>query len=93
MFLASSTRYALRSLIELAENYENGYLTLDTIRKGQNISEKYLENIFRGFKKNNLVIGKRNIGGGYMLSKNPGQITVSNVLIVGDGNLNIMPCR
>ena len=47
MKISTKGRYALRLMIDLAENKEKGYITLGDIAERQNISKKYLEQIVR----------------------------------------------
>ena len=47
MLISTKGRYALRVMIDLAENYGNGFVPMKEVAKRQNISLKYLERIFR----------------------------------------------
>ena len=45
MKLSTRTRYAMRAVLELAENYGKGPLQTRVIAQNQDISTKYLEQI------------------------------------------------
>ena len=42
MKISTKGRYALRMLLDLAENQDEGYIALKDIAERQNISKKYL---------------------------------------------------
>ena len=67
MFVSTRGRYALRVMIDLAENQGDGYLPLKEIAQRQEISEKYLESIIRILVKAKVVESLRGKGGGYRL--------------------------
>ena len=50
--------------------------SLKNIASKQNISEQYLEQIFSSLKKSGLVQSVRGAQGGYLLSKEPKDITL-----------------
>ena len=47
MKISTKGRYALRMLLDLAEQREQGFVALKEIAQRQNISKKYLEQIIR----------------------------------------------
>ena len=56
-----------------------------TISKRQNISERYLEQIFSALRKSGIIIGRKGAQGGYTLAKDPKEITISEILRVLEG--------
>lgn len=61
MMISSKGRYALRVMLDLAEQGSNQYISLKDIAERQDISRKYLESIMTELSKNELVesaIGK-----------------------------------
>ena len=64
MLISTKGRYALRIMIDLAENSGDGYVPLKEMAARQNISEKYLESILKVLVQNNLLAGLRGKGGG-----------------------------
>ena len=82
MKLSTKGRYGLKAMFELSINQNAGPIPLKYIAKRQNISEQYLEQIFSALKKSGLVKSVRGAQGGYLLAKDPSDITVGNILTV-----------
>jgi len=59
---------------------ENKPVNIKSIAERQDISNKYLEQIFRELKKAKLVKSKRGAYGGYILAKPAKEINVKEVL-------------
>ena len=51
MMISTKGRYALRVMVDIAENQRDGYIPLKEIAYRQDISEKYLEAIVKGLVK------------------------------------------
>ena len=74
--ISTRGRYALRILIDLAENQKDGYITLREAAERQEISERYLESIVKDLVREKYIEGLRGKGGGYRLAKSPDRINV-----------------
>ena len=92
MMISTKGRYALRILIDIAENQKDGYVPLKDSADRQEISEKYLESIVNTLVKSGFVEGLRGKGGGYRLSRMPEQIVVYDVLREMEGTLVPVAC-
>ena len=68
MKISTKSRYGIIALIDLVINSEYGSVTLKAISERQNISERYLEQIFSLLRKSGLIIGKKGAQGGYTLT-------------------------
>lgn len=79
-------------MIELANRYEEGYISLKEISEKQNISKKYLEQIIPLLNKDNLLTTNRGHMGGYRLSKAPEEITVMEIIESAEGSLKPVSC-
>lgn len=90
--ISTRGRYALRVLIDIAENSNGNYITLNDIASRQNISEKYLESILVLLTRGNLLNGLRGKGGGYKLTKAPEEYTMKSVLVLTEGTLAPVAC-
>ncbi len=90
--VSTKGRYALRVLIDLAENENGGYIPLKDIAARQEISLKYLEGIMSVLSKNSLVDGLHGKGGGYKLSKAPEEYSVGEVLRITENTLAPVSC-
>ncbi|MBS5144285.1 MAG: Rrf2 family transcriptional regulator [Butyricicoccus pullicaecorum] len=92
MMVSTKGRYALRVMIDLAQNQTDGYLPLKEIAARQNISEKYLESILKILVQNNILIGMRGKGGGYRLTRPAEEYTVGKILLLTEETLAPVAC-
>ena len=92
MKISTKGRYALRMMIDLAEHQGDGFIALKDIAQRQNISKKYLEQIVTQLSRAGLVRSVRGAGGGYLLTREPEEYTVGEILRVLEGNLAPVSC-
>lgn len=92
MLISTRGRYALRVLIDIAENSEGNYIPMKEVAARQGISLKYLEQILPILTKNKVIEAAHGKGGGYKLSKAPNNITVAEVLRLTEGDLSPVAC-
>ncbi len=85
-------RYAIRVLIDLAENDAGNYIPLKDIAARQSISKKYLEIIVKDMVAGGLLIGASGKGGGYKLSRKPEEYPVGEILELMEGTLSSVAC-
>ncbi len=90
--ISTRGRYALRVMLDLAENATDKYIRLDEIALRQGISEKYLEGIMSALARGGLVRGVRGKGGGYKLNRSPTEYTVGEILRLTEGSLSSVAC-
>ncbi|CAK7053675.1 Rrf2 family transcriptional regulator [Tissierella sp.] len=92
MKLSTRGRYGLKAMFQLALYHGDGPISLKQIADEQNLSENYLEQLFSILKKEGLLNSVRGAQGGYMLSKEPNEITVGNILRAFEGNMAPSEC-
>lgn len=92
MMISTKGRYALRVMIDIAENQHDGYLPLREIAARQEISEKYLEAIVKSLVKAQYLTGLRGKAGGYRLTRLPQEYTVGSILRLTEGSLAPVAC-
>ena len=92
MMVSTRGRYALRVIIDLAENAENGYVPMREVAERQGLSLKYLERILPLLVSECLVEGVHGKGGGYRLSKDPSNILVGEVIRITEGDIAPVAC-
>lgn len=92
MKVSTKGRYGLRLMLDLAQHYQNGMISLKEIARRQEISEKYLEQIIILLHKSGLIKSMRGSQGGYALAKAPEEITVGSVLNALEGPLIPVDC-
>lgn len=85
MKISTKGRYGLRALIDLVINSENESVTLKAISERQEISERYLEQIFSLLRKASIIIGRKGAQGGYTLAKSTQEITIGEILRALEG--------
>lgn len=92
-FVSQKTQYALRAVFELARRQESGRaVKISEIAAAQDIPHKFLENILGQLKQTGLLQSRRGKTGGYILSKNPDDVTVGDVLRTIQGPLDVVNC-
>ena len=82
----------MRLMVELARRYGEGSVSLHAVAEGQQLPEAYLEQLVAVLRKAGLVTGKRGAGGGYTLSRDPGEITVGDVVRALEGPIEPQVC-
>ena len=92
MLISSKGRYALRVMLDLAENSKDGFIPLKDITERQNISKKYLESIMGVLSKAGFVEAMHGKGGGYKLSKKAKEYKVGDILRLTEGTLAPVMC-
>lgn len=92
MKLSTRTRYAVRAIIELAQNGNNKPLQLKIIAQRQDISVKYLEQLMAILRSGGFVRSIRGSKGGYVLAKAPNQIKLNEVLHRLEGTVTTVEC-
>lgn len=90
--ISTRGRYALRVMIDLAENDNGSFIPLKDIAARQEISKKYLEIIVKDMVNANLIIGASGKGGGYKLCRKPNKYSVGEILEVMEGTLSPVAC-
>ncbi len=92
MMISTRGRYALRVMIDLAEQKTDSYVPLKEIAARQEISEKYLESILKLLVKGKVLTGLRGKGGGYRLNKAPEEYTITSILELTEETLAPVSC-
>ena len=90
--IAQKTRYALRSLLFLAEETDGMPVQLARIAETQRVPPKYLELIMLDLKKAGLVKSSRGPKGGYRLSRPAAEISFGEVVRSCEGPIALVPC-
>lgn len=83
-----STRgdYASRALLSLALHLDDGGPTaVRDIAERTGLPQPYLEQILLALKGAGLVRSKRGVGGGYVLARQPNEITLADIIAAVDG--------
>lgn len=92
MILSTKGRYGLKAVFELSLNYGEGPVSLKKISEKYNISVNYLEQLFAKLKKKGYIETVRGPHGGYLLAKEPKEITVGMILRTLEGDITASEC-
>ena len=93
MKLTSKGRYAVMALVDLARFNNINPVSLRDISLRQGISLDYLEQIFSKLRKNQIVKSIRGTQGGYVLSKKPHEIKLTNIFHAVDERVKTVQCK
>ena len=92
MKISTKGRYGLRAMINLARFSDNEPVSISSIAAKEDISERYLEQLFGMLKKAGLIKSIRGASGGYVLAKPVEDISVGDVLRALEGSLEPVKC-
>ncbi len=92
MKISTRGRYALRAMVDLAEQDSDDYIPLGSIAARQEISPKYIESIMSDLSKAGLVDGKHGKGGGYKLNRPSEEYNVGEILKIAEGDIYPVEC-
>ena len=90
--ISTKGRYAIRVMIDLAENKDKGLIPLKDISERQDISKKYLEIIVKSLVTANMVDSTSGKGGGYKLNRDPENYTIGEIIETAEGPLAPVAC-
>ena len=92
MRLTTKGRFAVTAMIDLALHNGNEPVTLAEISGRQRISLSYLEQLFGKLRRHQLVDSVRGPGGGYVLAKDIGQVSVADIIQAVDEPIDATQC-
>ncbi len=92
MKLSTKSRYGLRALFDIAYNSGNLPAQIQDISRRQDISPRYLEQIFQGLKRVGILKSKRGPQGGYYLTRSPEEITLRDIIQATEGGMVLVDC-
>ncbi|ORT99893.1 Iron-sulfur cluster regulator IscR [Anaerovibrio sp. JC8] len=90
--ISTKGRYAVRFMIDLAQQPDDKPVTLDDVAQRQEISKKYMERVVKMLVSAGLVKGTSGKGGGYRLLKKPEEYNVMEILQITEGRLTSVAC-
>jgi len=92
MKFSTKAEYGLRATVVLAKSYP--YLrSITEISIEENISAKYLEQLFIKLKKSNIIVSQKGKSGGYTLARDPQKITVGEIVETLEGKIEPTKCN
>ena len=92
MMISSKGRYALHVMVDLAQQTNEGLVSLKAVAERQGLSLKYLENIVSVLTHAGLLNGQRGKVGGYRLTRRPEEYPVGEIISLTEGGLEPVAC-
>ena len=90
--ISQKAKYALRALVAIAKAESGKTLVIADIASDQNIPKKFLEQILLDLKRHGILASRRGKDGGYLMQKQPSEVTFGEILRIVDGPIAPLPC-
>ena len=92
MVITRATEYAVRTVIYLAQQPKNDIVLKKDICRTQEVTPAFLTKILQPLIKVGIVSSQRGVGGGFLLAKDPSEITMLDILQAEEGELKLNHC-
>jgi Rrf2 family protein len=92
MKLSTRSRYGVRMMVALAADHGNKPMFLKDIAASEDISEKYLSLIVIPLKTAGLIRSIRGARGGYVLAREPNNISLRDIVEAVEGETCLVNC-
>jgi Rrf2 family cysteine metabolism transcriptional repressor len=92
MKLSTKGKYGVRAVFEIARHYGKGPISIKEIAERQGISFSYLEQILHKLGKAGLIDSVRGPAGGYLLARQPSELTIGDIVRVLEGPIALSHC-
>ena len=93
MKLTAAAELAVRGMLVLARNHGNGPTTLAQVCSARDLPREYLTKIFASLSRSGIILPIRGKGGGYVLARDPGQITLLEIIEAVEGPICLNFCQ
>jgi len=90
--LTQKSKYGLKAVLYLAGEWGRGPIPIAEVAERERLPKKFLEAILLDLKRHGLLHSKKGKGGGYMLGREPSEITIGQIIRALDGPLALIPC-
>ena len=92
MSFSARSRYGTRALMELALQGDAGPVSLETLARNQDMPLRYLSKIAQDLKRAGLVRSVRGARGGYVMTRDPADIEIMDIVRAMDGSVALVDC-
>ncbi len=92
MKLSTKTTYGTKALLNIASRQGQGPVLLKDVAREEQIPRQYLEQVVTPLRIAGLLNSVRGAGGGFVLAKQPSQITLGEVVQILEGSLSLVEC-
>ncbi|NLI29085.1 MAG: Rrf2 family transcriptional regulator [Nitrospiraceae bacterium] len=90
--LSTKGQYGVRAMFEIARGWPDRPITIKEISERQNVSVAYLEQILGKLRRAGIVRSVKGPGGGYLLARQPSEISIAVILNELEGPIAITSC-
>jgi Rrf2 family protein len=90
--LSTKGQYGVRAMYEIARGYGRGPITIKEISERQDVSVAYLEQILNTLRRAGIITSVKGPGGGYVLARDPDNISIGAILRELEGPVAITSC-
>jgi Rrf2 family protein len=90
--ISQKAKYAFKALVELARVPRGTAMLIEEIAVNAQVPRKFLEHILLALKHHGVIASRRGRGGGYVLIRNPADVTIGNILRAIDGPIAPLGC-
>lgn len=90
--LSKKIEYSILAIRYIAKNTGNGCISVSEISERENIPYELLAKILQKMSKTNLLISQKGINGGYLLGIKPSEISISDIIMAVDDEIQITDC-
>jgi Rrf2 family protein len=92
VLISQKCQYALRAIFELARRYGEGPVKIADVAEAQAIPPRFLEVILSQLKQGGFTASQRGARGGYMLAREPDELTVGEIVRFVEGPIGPVTC-
>jgi Rrf2 family protein len=92
MMFSTRAEYGVRVMAHLADHGDEGPVSLGAIADAEGLPVAYLEHLVRRLREAELVTSRRGAHGGYALARDPGAITMAEVVHALEGRIAPIEC-
>jgi Rrf2 family transcriptional regulator, cysteine metabolism repressor len=85
--ITTKSPYAIRALTELARTGGAGPVPIGELARRRDIPVQFLEQLFAVLRRAGILRSQRGVKGGYAFAREPGEVTVLEVVELLDGRL------
>ena len=85
--ITTKSPYAVRALTELARCGGNGPVPIGELARRRDVPVQFLEQLFAVLRRAGILRSQRGVKGGYAFAREPGEVTVLEVVELLDGRL------
>lgn len=90
--ISTKGRYGTRAMVYIGENYGKGPVSLRKLAESEGISVKYMEQIIPLLRKSGLIRSARGARGGYVLAREPREISLRDIVQALEGPWSLVDC-